>query len=135
MFTNLLNVFSGDYGIILGVLIVTCFVTFVVETAFVYALTVKHLLKLKVKLPLEMKAIAYFWLIIGYPSDILFNVFRGTVMFRELPHEGLFTHRVQRHIDKNHLLLPENRNWRYDKALEWALVLNAIDPDHITFPV
>jgi hypothetical protein len=45
-------------------------------------------------------------------------------MFRELPHEMLFTSRVKRHAR-------ESTGWRHEKALKWMAFLNVVDPGHI----
>jgi hypothetical protein len=36
-------------------------------------------------------------LVVGYPLDVAFNVIVGSLIFRELPREFLFTSRVDRH--------------------------------------
>ena len=53
--------------------------------------------------------------------DVIFNVFYGSLIFREAPREWLFTQRVQRHMhDKdNHV------------ARLWERRLNYIDPGHV----
>lgn len=106
----------------LWLLAVAALSTFCVETAFVYSMTVKRLLR-TVDVPLEMKLVAYFWLAVGLPADFLFNVTRGTVIFREFPRELLFSHRVQRHM--------RSSGWRLGRAIYWATILNAIDENHI----
>jgi len=79
--------------LLLWTLVTGALATFVVETGFVYLSTAQRLLK-KDLLQLDMKLIAYIWLAIGYPSDILFNWIRGTWMLKELPREFLFTSRI-----------------------------------------
>ena len=106
---------------LLWLLIVAALATFIVQTGFVYLATAQRLLK-KGILPLDMKLIAYIWLIVGYPSDVLFNWTRGTWMLRELPKEFLFTSRIQRHVDEGDLS---------EKVILWARILNEIDPGHI----
>lgn len=97
--------------------------TFVVETAFLLLYQARKSLEAGV-LPFEAKAIAVFWLVVGYPADILFNLTRGTIMFRELPKELLFTSRVQR-------LVNSGSDWRREKAQRWAAFLNSVDPGHV----
>ena len=109
---------------LLWVIVSICLATFVVETAFAYVSTAKRLLESGVKLPFDMRCTAYFWLIIGLPADFVFNVLRGSIIFRERPHELLFTSRVKRH-------LRSGPGWRRDKAYLWAEILNAIDPNHV----
>lgn len=62
--------------------------------------------------------------VIGLVLDALFNLTFGTVMFRERPHELLFSSRVQRHVRSG-------SGKRFGLAMFWARVLNAFDPDHI----
>jgi len=63
--------------------------------------------------------------VIGLLLDAAFNITFGTLFFRELPKEWLFSSRVQRH-------------WRSDKndrmAVFWAARLNEIDAGHIHEP-
>lgn len=103
--------------------LVVALATFAVETGFVYCITAKRLLDEGI-LPVDMKALAYFWLVVGYVGDILFNVTRGTWIFRELPKEWLFSSRVGRLC-----LGPDG--WRKDRALTWAALLNSISPGHV----
>jgi hypothetical protein len=77
-------------------------------------------------LPLDWKILLIVVLIVGFFGDIVFNVFRGTFIFRELPREWLFSARVQRHVYH-----PELGN--YNAALRWALILNTGDPGHIKY--
>ncbi len=53
-------------------------------------------------------------------ADVLYNVFVGTILFRELPREWVFTQRVQRHY---------NRGSNHAGLL--AKILNNVDPNHI----
>ena len=97
--------------------------TFSIETAFLAAASAKRIDAAGVHIPIDVKAVTAVWLLVGYPSDVAFNLTRGTVLFREWPQELLFSHRVARHMD--------DRGWRGEKAREWASVMNAADPDHI----
>lgn len=56
--------------------------------------------------------------------DILFNLFVGSIAYREFPREFLFTSRTQRHYYKG-------SGWRLQVARTWAKRLNAIDPGHV----
>lgn len=66
----------------------------------------------------------YLSLLIGVLADVLFNAIWGTVIFRELPKEWLFTDRLKRH-------------WRgtderqMDRAKPWVWRVNLIDPGHV----
>lgn len=102
--------------------LVVVFATFAVETGFIYCITAKRLLDEGI-LPVDMKALAYFWLVVGYLGDVAFNVTRGTWIFKELPKEWLFSHRVQRHM--------KSSDWRLGPAMVWANLLNTIAPGHI----
>jgi len=100
--------------------------TFLVESAFMLVSSAKRAMDADA-LPLEMRLVAYFWLVIGLLADVAFNLTRGTWMFRELPREWLFSARVKRHV----LESATRSEWRYRKACEWRDALNAIDPGHI----
>lgn len=122
------------FGFLLSVLIGE----FLVYTAFFHVMNVKRVLEetegMGLTLPRRMKLTAYFWLVVGYPADVWFNVTRGSRLFREAPKlfdgEWTFSARVQRHIDNgpgdlNHI------DWRFEEAFEWAMILNISDPGHI----
>lgn len=101
--------------------------TFVVYTAFMQVSSAKRALALWVRLPRDIRLVTYFWLIVGLAADVVFNATRGTLMFRELPRELLFTSRIKRHVRES----ANKSEWRYRKACEWRDILNAIDPGHI----
>lgn len=98
--------------------------TFVVETAFMQYASARRVMALGVAMPLDVRLVCYFWLVVGVPADVAFNLTRGTIMFRELPHELLFTSRVKRHVR-------ESSGRDYERARLWADFLNAADPGHI----
>lgn len=82
------------------------------------------------KAVLERQGLSLYWkvhilplAVLGLLLDFAFNVVFGTVMFRELPHELLFSSRVQRHC--------RNEGRRLRLALFWKRQLNTFDPDHI----
>lgn len=71
--------------------------------------------------------------------DVLFNLFWGSVMFRELPREWLFTSRVERHYRTCAYAGPPDAptyvhadTQRQCEAVYWADWLNEIDPRHVT---
>jgi hypothetical protein len=68
--------------------------------------------------------VVYFWLIVGVAADFVFNHTRGCLEFREGPRGVLFTQRVQYHVG-------HSAGWRYERALRWAYILNAVDDEHI----
>lgn len=108
--------------------------TFVVETAFMQVSSAKRALAMGVYVPWDVKAVSYCWLAVGLPADAVFNLTRGSIIFREWPHftwqqvwritlpipELLFTSRVKRHWRTS-------TGWRYDTADKWAGFLNAVD--------
>lgn len=53
--------------------------------------------------------------------DVIFNFIWGSLIFREVPKEWLFTKRVSRHL----------RTGNKKVALTWANRLNKIDPGHV----
>lgn len=78
----------------------------------------------------ERQGLSLYWKVhllplaaVGLVLDLAFNVVFGTIMFRELPRELLFSSRVQRHV--------RNGGKRFGLASFWARALNTFDPDHI----
>jgi hypothetical protein len=78
----------------------------------------------------ERQGLSLYWKVhilpvafVGLVLDAAFNLTFGTVMFRELPHELLFSSRVQRHV--------RSGGKRSRLARFWARQLNTFDPDHI----
>ena len=65
------------------------------------------------------------YLVLGVGVDAVFNIFWGTILFRELPKEWLFSNRVSRHLED------ANGGDRYRIAIEWANRINKIMPGHI----
>lgn len=110
--------------LIAWVLVVIALSTFVVETAFMQVASAKRVLAAGVRMPLDIRIVSYCWLAVGIPADFVFNVTRGTWMFRELPRELMFSSRVERHF-------LHSADWRGQKAAVWVRVLNAVDPGHV----
>ncbi len=98
---------------------------FLVLTGFVFVFTVQRLIESDVWCPWYFKVVAIVWLLIGAIADIAFNWLWGTVIFRELPHELMFTSRVKRHYGRT------DGNWRQRRAARWRELLNAVDPGHV----
>ena len=71
-----------------------------------------------------IKVPLYLMLLVGVLADIVFNVTWGTVIFREWPHEFLFTDRLKRHWYGN-------SKKQQDRAFPWQRRLNLIDPGHV----
>lgn len=67
-----------------------------------------------------IKGAIYPYLAIGVGVDFLFNMTWGTLIFREIPQELLFTARVKRHVRAGS-----------DEGLEWQERLNKIMPGHV----
>ena len=86
----------------------------------------------RAKALLERGELHRFWRVSLYPAlpiflvlDFAWNVVVGTIAFRELPRELLFTSRVKRH-------LRHSRGSRQRRAKWWADRLNELDPGHVT---
>jgi len=56
--------------------------------------------------------------------DVVWNITIGSLVYKELPREWLFTTRTKRHIT-------ESEGAQFKTAAYWAEVLNAIDPGHV----
>jgi hypothetical protein len=110
--------------VIAWIVAATLVATFVVQTAFLAAANVARVLKQGVWVPPSAKVVAFCWLVVGYFADVAYNLTWGTIHFRELPRELLFTSRVKRHVRGS-------AGWRYDKAARWRDFLNAVDEGHI----
>lgn len=83
------------------------------------------------KAVLERGQLSLFWkvhivplAVVGLLLDVAFNVTFGSIMFRELPREWLFSSRVQRHVKAG-------VSKRFGLAMFWTRQLNAFDADHI----
>lgn len=76
------------------------------------------------------KLTTYLWVmlapaaLLGLVLDVAFNVIFGTIVFRELPREWLFTSRCRRHI--------QGAGSRQRMARWWAKQLNPFDQGHIS---
>lgn len=105
----------------IAVVLTLALIPFAIYSAFLVLCTLKAIEAQGVELPLGMKWIGYFWLIVGWPADVLFNQTWGRVIFGEA--RGLtFSEHVQWRID-NGLVTP--------KTLMWARFLNSAAPDHV----
>jgi hypothetical protein len=111
-------------------LVVTVFSTFYVYTAFLALCTVQRMRAAKVWMPWEMKVLAIFILVTGWPADVIFNITRGSFVYRELPWRVLtgeftFSSRTKR-------MMRAGGKSR-ERATPWAFLLNAGDEGHITW--
>lgn len=64
------------------------------------------------------------FLLLGALADVVFNATWGSIIFRELPREGLFTSRLKRHWHGNDIK-------QEDRAAPWVRRVNLIDPGHV----
>ena len=74
-----------------------------------------------------VKVPIYLFIFLGALSDVVFNATWGTIIFRELPHEWLFTDRLKRH----HYGGNADNNKQRDRAAPWVRRVNLIDPGHV----
>jgi hypothetical protein len=79
---------------------------------------------------MKREALTLFWrvnllplAVIGFALDVAFNLTFGTLMYRELPRELLFTTRTKRHF--------AGTGSRKRMADFWARQLNLLDPGHV----
>lgn len=90
--------------------------------------TVERLKDQKDQIPKQLswviKVPVYVAIPIFLVADFLFNVLWGTVIFRELPRELLFTYRLKRHWRGG-----DKRQKR--RAQPWVQLVNLIDPGHV----
>lgn len=104
------------------ILVTTVLATFVVYTAFLTLCTAKRMLAAGVPLPWDLKFVCYFWLLVGWPADVVYNWTRGTIRHRKLPRELTYSSRIQGLVEKG----------KADaETLAWANLLNAGDENHI----
>lgn len=97
---------------------------FVTLWAFVATMHLMHIMK--------RDGVSLFWKVPLFPLSLvgllldwlLFNWVFGTLLFRELPRELLFSSRIQRHVR-------ESGGSRLRIALFWKRILNQIDERHI----
>jgi hypothetical protein len=89
---------------------------------FAYA-HAKHLHESGVRFGPVVKVPLYIYLGFGVLFDVLFNVTVGSIVYREVPKEFLFTKRTRRHL--------KSENFRRAVAKRWALRLNKVDPGHV----
>jgi hypothetical protein len=111
-------------AIIVWIALAAALATGFVMTGFLVIASAKRVLAAGVKLPLALKATCLFWGVVGVVADAAYQMTVGTVRFRELPRELLYSGRIQR-------LVREGSGWRLEKAKRWAAILNSADPGHI----
>lgn len=84
---------------------------------------IMHASAIRGRLTLYWKVMLYPLAVAGLLLDVAFNLTFGTLLFRELPRELLFTSRCNRHI--------KGDGSRKRMAQFWAKQLNQFDEDHI----
>jgi hypothetical protein len=94
---------------------------FTIYTAFLALCTARAIQAQGVEIPYLVRVVAAFWLVVGYPADILFNWTVGVYTFREW-RGWTFSSHIQSRVDRG--------LWD-DKTAMWARFLNAGAPDHI----
>lgn len=75
------------------------------------------------KLSFWDKLWAYPFVWVGFLLDVLYNIIIGTLKFRDLPKEFLFTSRLKRYKKLK-------TGWRYDEAVQLCKELNRYDKGH-----
>lgn len=77
-----------------------------------------------------VKVPIYLWIFFGALSDVIFNATWGTIIFRELPREWLFTDRLKRHWYPSDIKFMDSKKQK-DRAAPWVRRVNLIDPGHV----
>jgi hypothetical protein len=108
----------------IAVLALAALSTGLVMTGFLVIASAKRVLAADVNLPLALRVTCLFWGVIGIAADCVYQMTVGTVRFRELPRELLYSGRIQR-------LVRSSDDRKLVKARRWATILNAADPGHI----
>lgn len=101
--------------------------SFGVTTGFFMVATARRLEESGLKLNRTRRLIVRFWLYVGAVCDFAYNVTVGTVRFRELPREVMYSGRIQR-------LVREAEGPKLLMALKEAQMLNTAWPGHIDIP-
>lgn len=98
---------------------------YILLTGWFFALTYSRTLRDKgIELSSVVVVPLYAFLVAGVIADAIFNATIGSVIFRELPKEWLFTARIRRHLSSS-----DSR--RRTAAERWATRINKIDPGHV----
>lgn len=78
------------------------------------------------KLPRFIYWSLYIALIPGVVLDFIFNLTYGTIHYRQIPKDWLFSATTARILRENMVTTP-----RYNKARKWKHILNTFDPGHV----
>lgn len=111
-------------NIIIITLAVALFSWLILGGIFLAYPVVRRLRTVKDELGWVTKVPVYLWLVIGILADVGFNATWGTWIFKELPHEFLFTDRLKRHWYGDSKRMKR-------RAAPWVERLNRIDPGHV----
>lgn len=90
---------------------------FVLVNGYIVYMAASAVLERGQKLNWFMKIPAVVLVLLGLPADVIFNWIAGTILFRERPHEWVFTARCKRHK-------AGQDGWRKDKAMKWCAAMN-----------
>lgn len=96
---------------------------YVVATAFVGVMHAKKVLASGQNIAFVFKAPLVLTAIIGILADIAFNLSVGTIIYKELPKELLFTARCKRHLNGG-------SSWRKERATWWCNEMHKFDEGH-----
>jgi hypothetical protein len=88
----------------------------------------------------DLLSVIFFPAVLAFgPIDVSFNLVWGSLIFRERPHEWVFTSRVERHYRTCSYAGPPTEprfvhaiTLQQVAAVYWADWLNSIDPQHVT---
>jgi hypothetical protein len=98
--------------------------TFTIYTSFFALCTAKRLKLANVPMPPDMRMAARILFVIGVPADIVFNLYRGYLIFGEF-RRVTFSQRIEWYM------LHPQRCPDFEKALYWARILHAADEGHV----
>lgn len=101
-----------------GVAMVMIYLYLFMLTTWVLFLAAMNLKGNLTKITPVAKLFAYPTAIVAWLWDCAFNIFAGTLLFLELPHELVFTSRCERHM--------KEKGWRGQEARFWCR--NLLDP-------
>ena len=103
---------------------------FLVYTAFPMVMMLKGAHNSGIEIPRGVMAVGYFWGVIGWFSDVVFNTFPAWFIFRTLDIRGLtFSDRIQQYTDM--IGAGYDLDLDHDEVRKWARLMNYCDPNHI----
>jgi len=110
--------------IILAILEVAVASWLILGGVFLSYPTVIRLKEHKDELGWISKVPIYLWLSLGAIADVCFNITWGTWIFKELPHEFLFTSRLKRHWHGDDNMMKR-------RAEPWVKRVNLVHEGHV----